>query len=59
VNPDASKVAFTLGGNTHHVDGTFHVQSGSIDYAAHRPSQDRWSSPRAAATAAIRAAIKR
>jgi polyisoprenoid-binding protein YceI len=32
VNPDASKVAFTLGGNTHHVDGTFHVQSGSIDY---------------------------
>jgi polyisoprenoid-binding protein YceI len=32
VNPDASKVAFALGGNTHHVDGTFHVQSGSIDY---------------------------
>jgi len=32
VNPDASKVAFALGGNAHHVDGTFHVQSGSIDY---------------------------
>ena len=32
VNPDASKVAFTLGGNTHHVDGTFHVQGGSIDF---------------------------
>jgi polyisoprenoid-binding protein YceI len=37
VNPDASKVAFSLGGNTHHVEGTFHVQSGSIDFdrAAH------------------------
>lgn len=32
VNPDASKVAFSLGGNTHHVDGTFHLQSGSIDF---------------------------
>ncbi len=32
VNPDASQVAFTLGGNTHHVNGTFHVQSGSIDF---------------------------
>ncbi len=32
VNPDASKVAFALGGNTHHVNGTFHVQSGSIDF---------------------------
>jgi polyisoprenoid-binding protein YceI len=32
VNPDASKVAFSLGGNTHHVDGTFHVQSGTIDF---------------------------
>jgi polyisoprenoid-binding protein YceI len=32
VNPDASKVAFALGGNTHHVDGTFHVQSGSIGF---------------------------
>ena len=32
VNPDASKVSFSLGGNTHHVDGTFHVQSGSIDF---------------------------
>jgi polyisoprenoid-binding protein YceI len=32
VNPDASKVAFSLGGSGHHVDGTFHVQSGSIDF---------------------------
>ena len=32
VNPDASQVAFSLGGNTHHVDGTFHVRSGSIDF---------------------------
>ncbi|MGA2086277.1 MAG: YceI family protein [Terracidiphilus sp.] len=32
VNPDASKVAFSLGGNGHHVDGTFRVQSGSIDF---------------------------
>ena len=32
VSPDASEVAFSLGGNTHHVNGTFHVQSGSIDF---------------------------
>jgi polyisoprenoid-binding protein YceI len=32
VNPDASKVAFTLGGTGHHVDGTFHVQSGKIEF---------------------------
>lgn len=32
VNPDRSQVAFSLGGNTHHVDGTFHVQSGTIDF---------------------------
>jgi polyisoprenoid-binding protein YceI len=32
VNPDASKVAFSLGGNTHHVEGSFHVQSGTIDF---------------------------
>jgi polyisoprenoid-binding protein YceI len=32
VNPDASKVAFALGGNAHHVDGIFHVQSGAIDF---------------------------
>lgn len=32
VNPDSSKVAFSLGGNTHHVDGTFHVQSGAINF---------------------------
>jgi polyisoprenoid-binding protein YceI len=32
VNPDISKVGFALGGNTHHVDGSFHVQSGSIGF---------------------------
>lgn len=32
VNPDSSQVSFALGGNTHHVNGTFHVQSGSIDF---------------------------
>lgn len=32
VNPDISQVAFALGGNTHHVDGTFRVQSGKIDF---------------------------
>jgi len=32
VDPGASKVAFALGGTGHHVDGTFHVQSGSIDF---------------------------
>lgn len=32
VNPDASQVAFTLGGSGHHVQGTFHVQKGSIDF---------------------------
>jgi polyisoprenoid-binding protein YceI len=32
VNPDASKVVFALGGNTHHVDGVFRVRSGSIDF---------------------------
>lgn len=37
VDPNASQVAFALGGNGHHVDGTFHVQSGAIDFdrAAH------------------------
>ena len=32
VNPDASKVAFALAGSGHHVDGTFHVQSGKIEF---------------------------
>jgi polyisoprenoid-binding protein YceI len=32
VNPDASEVAFALGGSGHHVNGTFHVQSGSISF---------------------------
>ena len=37
VDPNASQVAFALGGNGHHVSGTFHVQSGTVDFdrAAH------------------------
>jgi polyisoprenoid-binding protein YceI len=37
VNPDTSQVAFSLGGNTHPVHGTFHVQSGSIDFDRNAP----------------------
>jgi polyisoprenoid-binding protein YceI len=32
IDPNASQVAWGLGGNGHHVTGTFHVQSGSIDF---------------------------
>ncbi|HEY2469394.1 MAG TPA: YceI family protein [Terracidiphilus sp.] len=32
VDPSASQVAFALGGNSHHVNGTFHVQSGAVDF---------------------------
>jgi polyisoprenoid-binding protein YceI len=32
VDPSSSSVAFSLGGNTHHVEGTFHVQSGAIAF---------------------------
>lgn len=32
INPDTSQCAFTLGGSGHHVQGTFHVQSGAIDF---------------------------
>ena len=32
VDPSASQVAFALGGNGHHVNGTFHVQSGTVDF---------------------------
>ena len=32
INPDASNVAFALAGSGHHVNGTFHLQSGSIDF---------------------------
>ena len=32
VNPDSSQVTFALGGNFHNVQGTFHVQGGSIDF---------------------------
>ena len=32
VDPSASQVSWTLGGSGHHVNGTFHVQSGTIDF---------------------------
>jgi polyisoprenoid-binding protein YceI len=32
VNPGTSQVAFALGGSGHHVQGTFHLQSGSISF---------------------------
>jgi polyisoprenoid-binding protein YceI len=32
INPDSSQVAFSLSGTGHHVQGTFHVKSGSIDF---------------------------
>ena len=32
VDPNASQIAFALGGTGHHVNGTFHVQGGSIDF---------------------------
>lgn len=33
-DPNASQVAWALGGSGHHVNGTFHVQSGTIDFDA-------------------------
>ena len=32
INPEASQVTFGLAATGHHVNGTFHVQSGSIDF---------------------------
>ena len=32
VSPDSSQVAFALAGTGHHVNGAFHVQSGTIDF---------------------------
>ena len=32
LDADASKVAFALNGSGHHVEGTFRVQSGSVDF---------------------------
>jgi polyisoprenoid-binding protein YceI len=32
VKSAASKVAFSLAGNAHHVDGIFHIESGSINF---------------------------
>ncbi len=34
VNPETSQVAFALNGSGHHVEGTFHVQSGSVEFDA-------------------------
>jgi polyisoprenoid-binding protein YceI len=32
VAPDSSQVAFALAGTGHHVNGSFHVQSGAVDF---------------------------
>jgi polyisoprenoid-binding protein YceI len=32
INPAASKIAFSLAGNTHHVEGTFKVQNGTVEF---------------------------
>jgi polyisoprenoid-binding protein YceI len=32
VNPNTSQVGFALAGTGHHVNGTFHVQSGSVNF---------------------------
>jgi len=32
VSPESSEVSFTLGGSDHGIHGTFHVQSGSVDF---------------------------
>jgi polyisoprenoid-binding protein YceI len=32
VSPESSDVGFTLGGSDHGIHGTFHVQSGSINF---------------------------
>jgi polyisoprenoid-binding protein YceI len=32
VTPDSSQVSFALAGTGHHVNGTFHVQSGTVDF---------------------------
>jgi polyisoprenoid-binding protein YceI len=37
-NPDASKVAFALTGTGHSVSGTFHVQSGSVEFDRNAPA---------------------
>src|ERR1700758_978551 len=38
LNPDASNVSFTLAGTGHHVQGTFHVQSGAIVFDRSAPA---------------------
>ncbi len=37
INPDASQVAFFLGGADHGTHGTFHVQSGMVDFDRSMP----------------------
>jgi polyisoprenoid-binding protein YceI len=32
IDPSASQIDWALGGNGHHVNGTFHVQSGSVNF---------------------------
>jgi polyisoprenoid-binding protein YceI len=37
ISPESSDVSFTLGGSGHETHGTFHVQSGSIDFDRTNP----------------------
>lgn len=37
LNPEASSVSFTLAGSAHSTEGTFHVQSGTIDFDRGNP----------------------
>jgi len=60
INPDSSQVAFTLGGSGHHMQGTFHVRSGSIEFDPQlRRSPVPWLLPPQVATAANQVAIRK
>ena len=60
VNPDASEVKMTLKTTHELVNGTFHLQSGSVEFDRSTPRcRVRWSSSPAAARPAMAAATKR
>ena len=40
VDPNASQVAWALGGSGHHVNGTFHLQSGLRSGSSPHPTQE-------------------
>jgi hypothetical protein len=65
LDADASEVAFALNGSGHHVEGKFHVQSGSVDFDPAAPGiagtvvVAAGNGQRATATAASRAATRK